>query len=249
MPRGEWERLADFTGAAYLRYAHTRGTAQEAAFLVEELGLVPGQRVLDAGCGPGRHAHALAAQGLEVVGLDLAERFVELAAAGETSARFVRADVRSPPLRAASFDAVVCLGQGGFGLLGGGPAETDALRALALLLRPGAPLAVSAFSAYYALRWLEDGQTFDPATGVYRETASVRDEAGTAVRDFELTSTCFTPRELRLAGRTVGLAVEAVWSVEPGRWSRREPELDMPELLMIARMPADRPDAGASESR
>jgi SAM-dependent methyltransferase len=234
----EWERLAEFTGRAYLRYAHTRGTAQEVAFLVDELALRPGQRVLDAGCGPGRHAHALASRGLDVVGIDLAARFVELAAEGESAARFVRADVRRPPLRPASFDAVVCLGQGGFGLLGGGAEETYALSALAALLRPGAPLVVTALSAYYAVRWLEEGQAFDPGTGVHRETASVRSEAGTEDGRFELTSTCFTPRELRTAAAGAGLDVEEVWSVEPGRWARRPPELDLPELLVVARMPA-----------
>ncbi|HET6811151.1 MAG TPA: methyltransferase domain-containing protein [Acidimicrobiales bacterium] len=234
----EWERLADHTGRAYLRYAHTRGTAQEVAFLVDELALSPGQRVLDAGCGPGRHAHALASRGLEVVGIDLAARFVELAAEGESAARFVRADVRRPPLRPRSFDAVVCVGQGGFGLLGGGRAETDALRSLAALLRPGAPLVVTAFSAYYAVRWLEEGQTFDPTTGVHRETASVRSEDGTGEAGFDLTSTCFTPRELRWAAEGAGLRVEGLWSVEPGRWARRPPELDMPELLVVARVPA-----------
>jgi SAM-dependent methyltransferase len=242
MPRGEpteWERLADFTGAAYLRYAHTKGTRQEVAFLVDALGLQPGQRVLDAGCGPGRHAHALAQRGMDVVGIDLAARFVELAAGGESSARFVRADVRHPPVRPGSLDAVVCLGQGGFGLLGGGAQETDALRGLACLLRPGGALAVTAFSSYHAVRWLGEGH-FDPATGVHRESASVRSEAGDDERRFELVSTCFTARELRLLGEGAGLAVEGVWSVEPGRWARRLPELDLPELLMVARAPVVR---------
>ena len=239
----EWERLARFTGATYLRYAHTRGTEQEVAFLVEALALAPGYRVLDAGCGPGRHSHALAARGMEVVGLDLAERFLQVAAGsaapGPSPARFVRADVRRPPLRPACFDAVVCLGQGGFGLLGGGEDEADVIRRLAGLLRPGAPLAVTAFSAYYAVRWLDEGQTFDPGTGVQREEATVRGDTGAEERRFRLASTCFTPRELRLLAERAGLVVDDVWSVEPGRWARREPDTDLPEWLMVARRAGD----------
>ena len=74
-----FEPIADHLGRAYLRYSFTKGTAQEVAFLAEALALRPGMRVLDVGCGPGRHAHALASVGIEVHGVDISERFVELA--------------------------------------------------------------------------------------------------------------------------------------------------------------------------
>ncbi|MEY2434611.1 MAG: hypothetical protein QOC92_4336, partial [Acidimicrobiaceae bacterium] len=65
-PHHWFEPLADHLGAAYLRYSFTKGTEQEVEFLLHELELAPGARVLDVGCGPGRHAHALAARGVEV---------------------------------------------------------------------------------------------------------------------------------------------------------------------------------------
>jgi cyclopropane fatty-acyl-phospholipid synthase-like methyltransferase len=74
-----FEDLADHLGGAYLRYSFTKGTANEVAFLVDALALAPGARVLDVGCGPGRHALALAERGIEVVGLDISARFVALA--------------------------------------------------------------------------------------------------------------------------------------------------------------------------
>src|SRR5215213_9297819 len=76
-----FEALADHLGPAYLRYSFTRGTEQEVGFLVDRLGLRPGMRVLDVGCGPGRHALELARRGLRVVGLDISARFLGLAAA------------------------------------------------------------------------------------------------------------------------------------------------------------------------
>ena len=119
-----FEPIADHLGAAYLRYSFTKGTEQEVAFLVDELALEPGARVLDVGCGPGRHATALAERGIEVVGVDLSWRFVAVAAAAATprfvrTARFVQADARSLPIRDDSFDAALSLCQGAFGLLGG----------------------------------------------------------------------------------------------------------------------------------
>jgi len=70
--RDHWfEDLADHLGSAYLRYSFTKGTGQEVSFLVEELGLEPGMRVLDVGCGPGRHTVALGHRGLLALGVDI----------------------------------------------------------------------------------------------------------------------------------------------------------------------------------
>ena len=63
-----FEPIAEHLGGAYLRYSFTKGTRQEADHLVGALGLQPGMRVLDVGCGPGRHAHELAGRGLVVHG-------------------------------------------------------------------------------------------------------------------------------------------------------------------------------------
>src|SRR5262245_42950530 len=80
MPEGPWfNDVAAYLGPAYLRNAFTKGTEQEVAFVVEHVGLEPGMRVLDAGCGPGRHSLALARRGIEVVGIDLSPDFIALA--------------------------------------------------------------------------------------------------------------------------------------------------------------------------
>ena len=56
---------------------------------------------------------------------------------------------------------------------------SDASRAA---LRPGGRLAVSAFNAYFALRHLEAGDTFDAARGVNHERATLRDAGGDRAR-------------------------------------------------------------------
>src|SRR5262249_27922909 len=103
MPEHWFEPVADHLGSAYLRYSFTRGTANEVDFLVDRLGLGPGDRVLDVGCGPGRHALALGARGIEVLGVDISQRFVDLgneavrAAADAVPVRFERVDARALP--------------------------------------------------------------------------------------------------------------------------------------------------------
>jgi SAM-dependent methyltransferase len=200
------------------------------------LALGPGARVLDVGCGPGRHAHALARRGLRVVGVDVAARFVALAAAaGVAGAAFVRADARALPVAPGAFDAVVSLCQGGFGLLGG-VGEEAVVAGMAAALRPGGRLALSACCAYFAVRHLEAGEDFDAATGVLHERTDVRDEAGVPAT-FDLWTTCYTPRELRLLAAGAGLDVEGIWSVAPGDYRARPPSLAFPELLLVARRP------------
>jgi SAM-dependent methyltransferase len=224
-------------GAAYLRYSFARGTAQEIEFLVGALGLQPGQRVLDVGCGPGRHAYALADRGMEVVGVDISQRFVDIAAAGAPpGASFVRADARDLRFDA-EFDAAISLCQGAFGLAGGPAAPLDAdgdvLAGIARALRPGGVAAVSGFSAYFQIRWLEDTDSFDADAGVNHERTEVRDESGVAA-PAELWTTCFTPRELRLLAARAGLAVRSMWSVTPGAYAADPPTIDSPEFLMVA---------------
>jgi hypothetical protein len=64
----------------------------------------------------------------------------------------------------------------------------------------------------------------------------IKDEGGRDA-DADLWTTCFTPRELRLLARSVGLEPLHVWGVEPGDYARRPPDLDHPEHLLVARRP------------
>jgi ubiquinone/menaquinone biosynthesis C-methylase UbiE len=221
--------------------AFTLGTEQEVDFLVDALGLAPGMRVLDVGCGPGRHSLALARRGFAVVGIDHSPDFIRLArdAAAQQclSVEFAQGDVRELAYDG-EFDAVICLCQGGFGLLGGHD-EPAVFARIAAAVRPGGRLAITAFSTAFAVRFLEAGETFDPATGVVHEVATVRDPQGVD-RAFDLWTTCFTARELSLLSAGCGLAVDAIHGVAPGRYRRAAPTLEHPELLLLARRPTFR---------
>lgn len=222
--------VASHAGSAYLRYSFTKGTAQEVAFLTQALQLTPGQRVLDVGCGPGRHAVLLAEAGMDVVGVDIAEDFVRLASASAPTAAFVRADARHLPI-AASCDAVISLCQGGFGLTGDDGLEV--VQEMAAAARPGGRVAFTAFSAYFAVRFIEETDRFDAESGVNHEVAGVKNEAGEE-RDFDLWTSCYTPRELRLLCAAAGLEVDGIWAVTPGAYGRNPPDLDHPEFLVVS---------------
>jgi SAM-dependent methyltransferase len=230
-----FEPIADHLGAAYLRYSFTKGTVAEVDALVTLLSLGAATRVLDVGCGPGRHAHELARRGVPVHGVDISARFVELAVAGAPpGATFARMDARRLNFDS-EFDAVISICEGAFGLLTGDGENEAALSGMYRALRPGGRLALTAFNAYYAVRYHTDA-TFDAVTGISHERTEIRDETGHPVLT-DLWTTCFTPRELRWLFERAGFVVDELWAVEPGDYRPTPPDSEHPEFLVVATRP------------
>ena len=236
-PRHWFEPAADRMGPSYLRYAHTKGTVQEVDHLVEALGLATGMRVLDVGCGPGRHAHEVARRGIACHGIDISARFVELAREGvPDAATFERADAR-----ALEYDA-------GFDASSRCARARSACRKIRVTtrpswpgwpsaVRPGGRLAMTAFNAYFAVRY-HTAAFFDAGPGVAHEVTEIHDEHGRPAT-IDLWTGCYTPRELRLLAAAPGLDVSASARSSPG------PTATGPRRRS-ARAAAGRPPSGRS---
>ena len=227
-------------GPAYLRYSFTKGTGREIDELLRRVSLASGARVLDVGCGPGRHAYELGRRGFAVHGVDISETFIDVARSdAPNGVTFERLDARQMTFDA-EFDLVLSVCQGAFGMSGGPAAwptldpDAEILAGMARAVRPGGHVVFTAFNAYLQVANLLDGNDFDAERGVHRETTEVRDGGGAAA-EVDLWTTCFTPRELRLLCASVGLIVESLGAVEPGDWSPRPPDVESPEFLVVAR--------------
>jgi SAM-dependent methyltransferase len=231
--------IAERLGAEYLRYSFTKGTRQEVAFMLDVLNLPPAARLLDVGCGPGRHAVALAEAGLSVTGVDVSPRFLEIArvAGNELGLggrlSLFEVDARQMPFDD-EFDAVISICQGAFGLMGDG--DGLVLRRIMEATKPGGRVLLTAFSAYHEAREARDEANIDVDRGVVHERSRISAEHG-GEEEVDLWTGVYTPRELRLLALGVGLVPEEVWSVAPGNFARRAPDLDHPEFMLVARKP------------
>ncbi len=118
-----YEALFQDYGRTYDKEPFTQGTQGECDFIEKELRFDKSLRLLDVGCGTGRHSIELAKRGYHVTGIDLSEsqlaRAREKATEQQVSVEFLRHDARALPFHA-EFDAVIMLCGGGFPLM-----ETD----------------------------------------------------------------------------------------------------------------------------
>ncbi len=97
----------DWFGGEYLALYPHRDEAEArraVALLRRATGLGPGARVLDVGCGAGRHLAELGRVGCRATGLDLSERMLAAARERAPEARLARGDMRALPFAAAAFD-------------------------------------------------------------------------------------------------------------------------------------------------
>lgn len=105
----EW--FEEWFGEDYLRLYPHRDDAdarRAVALITHWVGLHPGWRVLDVGCGAGRHARAFIQAGACCFGLDLSATLLGIARK-VTSAPLIRADMRQLPVRPGSMDLTVNL--------------------------------------------------------------------------------------------------------------------------------------------
>lgn len=124
MKNKQWyETLFENYAKKYDNESFTQGTLGECNFIEEETGYDKTLKILDVGCGTGRHAIELTRRGYQVTGIDLSES--QLARAREKAQENnVKIDFQRQDARNLSFDGefyvAIMLCEGGFPLM-----ETD----------------------------------------------------------------------------------------------------------------------------
>ncbi len=118
-----YELLFENYGKKYDGECFTQGTIGECDFIEKEIDFNKEIKILDLGCGTGRHSIELTKRGYSVTGIDLSEsqlnRAKEKAQEQGLKIDFKKADARNLPFKN-EFDLVVMLCEGAFPLM-----ETD----------------------------------------------------------------------------------------------------------------------------
>ncbi|MBL8087088.1 MAG: methyltransferase domain-containing protein [Chthonomonas sp.] len=242
-PFETWRDFFDAIAPTYEQNEFTKNTLVEVQFLLDHMNLAPGARILDVGCGTGRHAIELARRGFSVVGVDFSGQMLFEAKRNAESAGvnvdWIEANA-TEYICATPCDAAICLCEGAIGLIGH---DEDALthdlsiyRNIAASLKPQAPFILTTLNAYAMIRRMTDkeieAEAFDPATMVARYADSF--ELPTGSTTVYIKERRFIPPEVISMMHHAGFDVQHVWGGTAGEWGERQLKLDEVEVMFVS---------------
>jgi len=138
----------------YEKESFTQGTMGEVDFIESEIKRDKSCRILDVGCGTGRHAIELAKRGYSVTGVDLSENMLNRARekAIDTGVQldFEKADARNLPFED-EFDLVIMLCEGAFPLMETDQMNFQILESAARALKKDGKLIFTTLNGLYPL--------------------------------------------------------------------------------------------------
>jgi 2-polyprenyl-3-methyl-5-hydroxy-6-metoxy-1,4-benzoquinol methylase len=240
----DWKEFFAEQAATYLDNPFTAFTKEEVSFILSLFSIPEGGRILDVGCGVGRHAVEFAQRGYKVTGVDFSPEMLaearKLATRAGVEVEWVEQDAttfKSDEM----FDAAICLCEGAFNLIG--PEEEPVahdmgiLRSVSAVLKPGAHFVLNTLNAFAFIRQINDQaveqRSFDPKTMI----ATYRDimRLPTGEKELRIRERLYIPPEVTAMLVTAGFDVLALYGGTAGEWARRPLKLDEIEAMFVAR--------------
>ncbi len=253
--------MAQWYEALFANYAEhyegenfVQGTVGECDFIEKEIDGDRRRRILDIGCGTGRHSVELARRGYDVTGVDLSDSMLERA---RTKARdlgvsidFQRQDARTLPF-SREFDLAIMLCEGAFPLMETDEMNYRILANAAAALRPDGKLIFTTLNGLFPLfhsvkdflaSKTQDGNatyganSFDLMTFRDRSTVSVEDDSGNK-QELNCDERYYVPSEISWLLGSLGFGHVSIHGAELGAFSRTKTlTTEDFEMLVIAEL-------------
>jgi 2-polyprenyl-3-methyl-5-hydroxy-6-metoxy-1,4-benzoquinol methylase len=239
-------------GQKYDAENFTHGTIGECDFIEQELKYNKSLKILDVGCGTGRHTIELTKRGYSVTGIDLSEsqlqRAKEKARFDRLVIDFQRQDVRNLPFNQ-EFDVAIMLCEGGFSLMETDEMNFEILKNVTRSLKAEAKFIFTTLNGLFPLihsvekfhtESTEEGNaiyqnnSFDLITFRDYSIIEFEDDFGNK-KTLECNERYYLPCEITWLLKTLEYKKIAVFGAKLGKFSRKDTlTTDDFEMLVIA---------------
>lgn len=244
-----YEALFENYAKSYDSQSYVQGTAGEVDFFEEELEFDKTKRILDIGCGTGRHSIELARRGYKVTGVDLSnaqlKRAKEKAKEANVKVEFVQADARRLEFEGL-FDVAIMICEGAFSLMETDEMNFEILQSAAKALKDNGKIIFTTLNALFPLCHTEKGPENSDSNGMlsnnkfdfttFRETSvlKITDDSGNE-KEMICNERYYTPSEITWLLKSLNFREIGIYGCKLGAFSRGD-ELTKNdfEILVVA---------------
>jgi ubiquinone/menaquinone biosynthesis C-methylase UbiE len=240
MKNKQWyESLFQDYGQKYDSESFTQGTIGECDFIEKEWDFNRSLKILDVGCGTGRHSIELAKRGYNITGIDLSDSMLkkarDRAKANNLEINFLNFDARNLPFNM-DFDAAIMLCEGGFPLMETDEMNFEILKNVTRSLKGKGKFIFTTLNGLFPLyhsveKYLTDSSLVDNAT--YRSNTfdlmTFRDFNVTEFADdygnkksLECNERYYVPSEINWLLKSLGFKKIEIFGAKLGAFSRND---------------------------
>jgi 2-polyprenyl-3-methyl-5-hydroxy-6-metoxy-1,4-benzoquinol methylase len=247
-----YELLFENYAHKYDKEPFVQGTAGECDFIESEISGDKSLKIIDIGCGTGRHTIELTKRGYNVTGVDLSEDQIKRARekAGEAGVTidFQIQDARSFPF-SGEFDLSIMLCEGGFSLMKTDEMNFEILKSAAKALKSKGKFIFTTLNGLFPLfhsvkefyeSQQKEGQSqckdcsFDLMTFRDHNTAVIEDDSGNK-RELKCNERYYVPSEITWLLKSIGFNKIDIFGAKLGAFSRNDKlTTEDFEMLVIA---------------
>lgn len=236
----------------YENESYTQGTIGECDYIERELNYDKTLKIIDIGCGTGRHSVELSKRGYAVTGIDLSDSMLEKARekarSNHLNIDFQRHDARNLPF-VNQFDAAIMLCEGGFPLMETDEMNYEILKNVTKSLKPKAKLIFTTLNGLFPLfhsinefheSGAEEGNAtykstrFDLMTFRDYNTTTFTDDSG-EIHEIQCNERYYVPSEITWLLKSLGYTTIDIFGAKLGAFSRVDKlRTEDYEMLVIA---------------